>query len=57
MKIYPKTLIDLEWEVMDLLHQFHKECLTEPFKGEPLERQNRKRIYAKKIMGIFINSH
>lgn len=42
-----------EQQLMDLLHEFNRENLEEPFDGEPLMRRARKWNYARQIIEIF----
>ena len=49
---------DTEWEeikdeIYTLLHEFHGECVKEPFDGEPLQRRARKNRYTDTIFNIF----
>ena len=43
---------DLELEIMNQLHLFNRDCLKQPYKGEPMERRMRKAYYARKIIQL-----
>ena len=36
----------------NLLHEFLKDCLHDPFENEPLVRRGRKRMYAQRIIDL-----
>lgn len=42
-----------EQQLMDILHEFNRENLEEPFDGQPLMRRARKWNYARQITDLF----
>lgn len=39
-------------KIYELLHNFHRECLKEPYEGQPLLRRARKNEYVDKIYSL-----
>lgn len=42
--------IYLQSKIIDLLHEFNRQCLLETYDGYPIKRKNRKEFFANQIL-------
>lgn len=45
-----EILKGLQEQIIDLLHDFNRQCLIEPYDGDPLKRKMRKEFFAIQIL-------
>lgn len=49
----PSKSNEIKDEIYTIFHNFHRECLKEPYEGQPILRRARKNNYTDKIYSLF----